>query len=192
MEAVDTTGHWPAVYLADANIPLARGWFRQDDFPQNEVLYSKLGPRAYLRWLHGLGVGYVVVANTAPDYSARAEAALVQSGRAGLRLVYADLSTSVYRVPSFRPIVTGPGKPRVLALSQARIAVSVPTGGTYRIAVRWSPYWRSSDGCLSKGADGMLRLTTLRARVSRIAFIVNADSALDQLAGSKPDCKLPS
>ena len=33
VESVDTTGHWGAVYLADANIPLARGWFRQDDFP---------------------------------------------------------------------------------------------------------------------------------------------------------------
>src|SRR5579864_3982207 len=191
VEAVDTTGHWPAVYLADANIPLARGWFRQDDFPQNEILYSKLGPRAYLKWLHGLGVGYVVLAHTTPDYSARAEAALVHGGRAGLRLVYEDLSTSIYRVPSFRPIVTGPGEPRALALTQERIVVSVPRGGTYRIAVRWSPYWRSSDGCLSKGKDGMLRLTTLHARVARIGFIVSADSALDQLAGQRQNCKLP-
>src|SRR5438093_1549196 len=36
VEAVDTAGHWPAVYLARAGIPIARGWFRQDDFPQNE------------------------------------------------------------------------------------------------------------------------------------------------------------
>ena len=34
VEAVDTVGHWPAFYLAKANIPLARGWFRQDDFPR--------------------------------------------------------------------------------------------------------------------------------------------------------------
>ena len=40
VEAVDTAAHWPAVYLADAGIPLARGWFRQDDFPQNEMLYD--------------------------------------------------------------------------------------------------------------------------------------------------------
>jgi hypothetical protein len=38
VEAVDTSTHWPAVYLADAGIPIARGWFRQDDFPQNAVL----------------------------------------------------------------------------------------------------------------------------------------------------------
>ena len=48
VEAVDTAGHWPALYLARAGIPLARGWFRQDDFPQNELLYDDLGPKAYL------------------------------------------------------------------------------------------------------------------------------------------------
>ncbi|HEY2543395.1 MAG TPA: hypothetical protein VGH92_10125, partial [Gaiellaceae bacterium] len=192
VEAVDTAGHWPAVYLADANIPLARGWFRQDDFPENAVLYSKLGQRAYLRWLHGLGIGYVVLATSSPlDYSSAAEAALVRSGRAGLRRVYADPAISIYRVPQFQPIVTGPAKARVVALTQSRIVVAVPRGGKYRIAVRWSPYWRTSDGCLSQGADGMLRLTTLHARTARIGFIVSADSALDQLAGQRPSCKLP-
>ena len=44
VEAVDTRGHWPADFLARARIPLARGWFRQEDFPQNRVLYGKLGP----------------------------------------------------------------------------------------------------------------------------------------------------
>ena len=80
VEAVDTVGHWPAFYLADANVPLARGWFRQDDFPENAVLYSKLGPHAYLRWLHSLGVGYVVLSKAPPDYSSAAEAKLVRSG----------------------------------------------------------------------------------------------------------------
>jgi hypothetical protein len=191
VEAVDTADHWPAVYLADANIPLARGWFRQDDFPQNELLYSKLGAGAYLSWLHGLGVGYVVLARTTPDYSSIAEAALVRSGRAGLTRVYRGGVITIYRVPHFRPIVTGPDKPRVDAMTQTRIIVGVKSGGTYRIAVRWSPYWRTSDGCLSKGADGMLRLTTLHARTARIGFIVSADSAFDTLAGQRPTCTLP-
>ncbi len=83
VEAVDTAGHWPAVYLPTAGIPLARGWFRQDDFPQNALLYGELGPRTYLAWLRGLGVRYVVLTNAPPDYSARAEAALFRSGRSG-------------------------------------------------------------------------------------------------------------
>ena len=40
--SVDTAGHWAAVHLPAAGIPLTRGWFRQDDFPQNEVLYDQL------------------------------------------------------------------------------------------------------------------------------------------------------
>ena len=43
VEAVDTAEHWPAAYLPDAGIPIVRGWYRQSDFPQNELLYdSKL------------------------------------------------------------------------------------------------------------------------------------------------------
>src|SRR5579859_2443963 len=118
VEAVDTSAHWPAVYLADADIPLARGWFRQDDFPQNQLLYSKLGARAYDAWLRGLGVRYVVVTTAPPDYSARAEAALVRSGRAGLVPVFSTARISVYEVPHARPIVTGPASPSAVSLTQ--------------------------------------------------------------------------
>jgi hypothetical protein len=192
VEAVDTTGHWPAVYLADARIPLARGWFRQDDFPQNEVLYSKLGPKTYLAWLHGLGVRYVVLTSAPPDYSARAEAALIASGRAGLQPVFFTSKLTIYEVPKPRSIVTGPDKPKLSMLTQERIGVAVRRGGDYRIAVRYSPYWRASDGCLREGKDQMLRLQTRAARHVTIVFKVNADSALDELAGAKRNCSLGS
>src|SRR5204863_5129671 len=57
VEAVDTTDHWPAYYLASGGIPLARGWFRQDDFPFDRILYRhrSLSRALYLRWLRGLG-----------------------------------------------------------------------------------------------------------------------------------------
>ena len=80
VEAVDTAGHWAAVYLPRAGIPLARGWYRQDDFPQNQVLYQpKLGAQSYLAWLRGLGIRYVVLTEAPHDYSARAEATLVHA-----------------------------------------------------------------------------------------------------------------
>ena len=41
VEAVDTAEHWPAAYLPDAGIPIVRGWYRQNDFPQNELLYDE-------------------------------------------------------------------------------------------------------------------------------------------------------
>jgi hypothetical protein len=188
VEAVDTVGHWPAYYLADANIPLARGWFRQDDFPENSVLYGKFAPAAYLRWLHSLGVGYVVLSKAPPDYSSAAEAKLVRSGRSGLVPVFHTSRLTIYKVPHARPIVTGPGAPTVLKMSDSRMTLALTRGGTYRIAVRWSPYWRAAHVCLWQGEDGMLRLTTLRAHAVRLRFVVSADSALDTLTGTRQSC----
>ncbi len=192
VEAVDTATHWPAVFLADAGIPIARGWFRQDDFPQNEVLYDRtLGPRAYLHWLRGLGVKYVVLSEAPSDYSARGEAKLLRSGRSGLTPVLLTRSLTVYEVPHARAIITGPAYPRLSSLTGSRMSAVVHRGGTYRIAVRYSPYWRASHGCLSKGKDGMLRLATRRAQTIGLVFSVDATRALGQLAGESPVCSLP-
>ena len=181
VEAVDTATHAPSVYLGDARIPLARGWFRQDDFPQNQLLYRELGTRAYLQWLHSLGVRYVVLAHTAPDYSARGEARLVRRFPA----VYRSGPVTIYAVPHPRPIARG-----LLSLGESRIRIAVDRPGTVRIAVRYSPYWHASDGCLHEGEDGMLRLTNRRARVVAIVFDVSATRALDALAGARPRCTL--
>src|SRR6266508_25091 len=192
VEAVDTVTHSAAVYLAQADIPLARGWYRQDDFPQNELLYDNdLGPKTYLAWLRGLGVRYVVLPHASPDYSSKAEALLVGSGRAGLLPVFHTTELTIYAVPNARPIVTGPHAPIVTSLTGSKIGVVVHGAGTYRIAVRWSPYWHASLGCLGKGGDGMIRLTTRRAHFVRLSFHVNASRALDELAGQQPTCRLP-
>jgi hypothetical protein len=191
VEAVDTATHWAEVYLAEAGIPLARGWYRQDDFPQNEVLYDKPGARVYLRWLHGLGVEYVVLPRAVPDYSSRAEAKLVRNGRAGLHLVFASKYVTIYRVPNARPMITGPGRPKLTALTESGIDAVLPRSGTYRVAVRWSPYWHASLGCLARGTDGMLRLTTRKPHFVRLTFGVSAVRALDELAGRQPVCRLP-
>jgi hypothetical protein len=192
VEAVDTATHWPAVYLADAGIPIARGWFRQDDFPQNEVLYGKLGAKTYLTWLHGLGVKYVVLSAAAPDYSARGEDRLLRSGRSGLTPVLQTASLTVFAVPHARKIITGPAHPRLTSLTGARMQAVVHRGGTYRIAVRYSPYWRASHGCLSKGKDGYLRLATRTPQTVKLVFEVDASRALGQLAGDAPTCRLPN
>ncbi len=131
----------------------------------NAVLYRRPTAAAYLRWLRSLGVEYVVLTAAPPDYSARTEAKLVTNPRGPLRPVFRSGFVTIYRVPHPRPIVTGPGEPRLLALTAETLRLRVSRGGTYRIAVRWSPYWRASDGCLGRGADGMLRLRTLSARV---------------------------
>jgi hypothetical protein len=189
VEAVDTAGHWAAVYLPRAGIPLARGWYRQDDFPQNQVLYRpELGARNYLAWLRGLGIRYVVLPEAPHDYSAKAEAELVRSGHAGLKRVLRTSQLSIFEVPSPRPIVTGPGPAHVRALTRRRLMVRLGERGTYRIALRHSPYWRTSRGCLSRGVDGMLRLTVLRPGPVQLRFDVSTGRALAALAGRVPSC----
>ena len=188
VEAVDTAEHWPAFYLAESGIPLVRGWFRQDDFPFDALLYRHLRPAAYVRWLRELGVAYVVLTRSQPDYSSRQEAAIVRSGRAGLRRVWASPKIAIYTVPRPRPILTGPGRPRVLALRESLLLVRVTRGGTYRLAVRWSPYWHASTGCLARTRTGMVTLRMRAAATVSMAFDVDPSSLLDAFAGSAPTC----
>jgi hypothetical protein len=189
VEAVDTTNHWAAVYLPKAGIPLARGWFRQDDFPENEVLYSRLGPQAYQHWLRSLGVRYVVYFRGPVDYSARGEERLLISGRSGLRPVMGTDKLMVYELPHATPILTGPGFSRVLSMKQSRVTLRVGKPGLYRLAIRYSPYWKASSGCVLKGKDGMIRLPLRHAARVTLRFQLNAAQALEALAGSAPDCR---
>jgi hypothetical protein len=183
VEAVDTVGHWPAVYFPRAGIPLARGWFRQNDFPQNSVLYDRPGRGAYLHWLRRLGVAYVVISTASPDYSARGERTLIEGGRSGLRPVFRARDLTVYEVPSPRAIVVGPGRPRVLVLQTARLVLDLDRAGTYRIAVRHSPYWDPSRGCVSSSRDGMVLLRVGRPGVVSLRVDIDAETALKSVVG---------
>src|SRR5262249_14783965 len=189
VEAVDTSGHWEAVYLTRANVPIVRGWFRQDDFPTNEVLYDGPGPRSYLRWLHELGVRYVVLTTAPTDYSARDERRLLLSGRSGLSVVLRTPTTTVYSVPQPVPIVTGPHSPLVVSLTQTRIELVLNAPGSYRLAVRYSPYFAATGACLSKTRDGMTQIDASRAGRVRLAFAVTPKRALAALAGSSSNCE---
>jgi hypothetical protein len=188
VEAVDTTGHWEAVYLTQARIPIVRGWFRQADFPQNELLYGSLSQRAYLAWLHRMGVRYVVLTNGPLDYSARTEATLLRGGHSGLRPVFRGSNATVFAVPSPVPIVTGPAHPRVLSLGDSSIVLSLARPGTYRVALHYSPYMAAPNACIRESSDGMIDLQAQRAGVLTLAFTVTASHALAAIAGSRSSC----
>ena len=184
VEAVDTTGHWPAAYLPAAGIPITRGWFRQEDFPRNEVLYDdELGARVWIRWLRQMAVRYVVLPDAPLDYSAAAEAALLRSGRTGLRPVFRSAHTTIYAVPAPRKLVTGPGHTDVLSFDHSRITFTVSAAGRYRIATSWSPYWKASRGCLERDEAGMTVLDAPGPGVVTMRFRLKAGRALATLAG---------
>ena len=189
VEVVDTAEHWPAAYLPDAGIPIVRGWYRQSDFPQNELLYdAKLGPHAYRRWLRELAVRYVLVTDAPPDYSSRHEAALLRSGRSGLVRVATLPHMTVYELPNATPLVTGPAAADVLWLYPQRLVIGVGAPGSYRVRIRWSPYWHTSSGCVSRTPDGLTRITTDEHGLIELRFGVSVTRGLQTLAGTIPAC----
>jgi hypothetical protein len=187
VEAVDTLEHWPAAYLPERGVPIVRGWYRQNDFPGNELLYDEeLGPVTYRRWLRSHGVRYVVLSDAPPDYSSRAEAALLRSGASGLQPVFRTRHLTIYELARAAPVVTGPAPAEVRALSATAMLIEVGAPGSYRVAVRFSPYWRTYRGCVSKEPDGMTRLTAFRQGTINLAFNVNIHRSLEALTGLEP------
>ena len=189
VEVVDTAEHWPAAYLPDAGIPIVRGWYRQSDFPQNELLYdSKLGGKAYRAWLRKLAVRYVLLTDAPADYSSRREAALLRSGKSGLVPVKYLQHMTVYELPHATPLVTGPGSATVLWLWPQRLVTTVDEPGTYRVRIRWSPYWHASAGCVSRTPDGLTKITTKETGLVELRFGVSVKRGLQTLAGTIPGC----
>ncbi len=190
VEVVDTIGHWEAAYLPEADVPIARGWFRQDDFPLNQIFYGATLTRgAYLRWLHAMGVEYVVLTDAPTDYSARAEAALLRSGNSGLRRVFIGPHTRIFAVPSPSRLVTGPGNPRVVALTSSSVTLAIPRPGEYRLAIRYSPYWVSTTACVTARADGMSEIEAKHAGAVALHFSIGWSSALATLTGGSTGCR---
>ena len=191
VEAVDTVGHWPALHLARAGIPLARGWFRQDDFPQNALLYRPLTAASYLAWLRTMAVRYVVLPDATLDYTAHGEAALLRSGRAGLRVALRARHLTIFEVRA-------PAADRHRAGTRADGLADGERGGPRRrrapapIASRSAtrPIGASSPGCARPASDGMTRLTVPRAGRVTLAFSWTPERALDVIAGSPAsDCR---
>jgi hypothetical protein len=130
VDALDTVGHWEAVYLPAAGFPITRGWFRQDDFPENAILYSdELNLRSYVRWLHRRGVRYVLVPQDRLDYSSVREARVA----ARLPLVARAGNVTIHAVP--KPVPIAPGA-TILRLAHDQVSLRVPHAGVYRLSIR--------------------------------------------------------
>jgi hypothetical protein len=184
VEVVDTVEHWPAVFFPDAGIPIVRGWYRQNDFPANAILYGRYGPAAYRRWLRTLGVRYVVLSSAPPDYSSRAEATLLRSGRSGLRPVLRTPRLNVFELPNPASLASDGAVVEWLGASRARLRV--PVRGSYRVAIRFSPYWRTFQGCVEPTADGMTRVYAFREGIVDLDFKVNVHRGFETLTGLTP------
>jgi hypothetical protein len=167
VEVVPTGDHWEAYWVPKAGVALARGWYRQLDIAQNPLFYrAPLDPGKYRAWLRSMGVRYVLLPDTQLGrYGEEREADLLRSGRSGLIEVFTTADWRVFELPDATPILSGPAGASLTALEHERIAGSTRVPGDYRLAVRFTPYWRVSRGdvCLERAADGMTRLSARRA-----------------------------
>jgi hypothetical protein len=193
-EVVATEGHWEAFYLAKHGVALARGWFRQDDFPQNQVLYQPtLSPAQYQRWLRSVGVRYVLLPDAPLDYSAHTEAHLLRSGRSGLRLVARLPHWTVYVLPHPTPILTAdrpaPGA-SVIAMSDSRISLWLPAPGSYDLRLRYSPYWSTDvrGACLSSTPSGMTQVQASASGPLTLEFEPTLDAVAAAAASQSSPC----
>ena len=97
--------------------------------------------------------------------------------------VFRSTHVSVYELPNARSVVVGPGLASVEWLWPARAVLVVDKPGSYRVALRWSPYWRTRQGCVSRGRDGMIRLKATHRGYVDLSIRPNLARGLAALAG---------
>jgi hypothetical protein len=167
VEVVRTQDHWENYFLPAAGIPLARGWYIQLDIAENGLFYgAKLTPERYQRWLRRRAVQYVVLPHLPGELGyGGSEAALLRSGRSGLRTVWTAPQATIYRLPKATPLLTGPAAATIQHYGRSRIQGRVARAGTYLLRVGYNPYWVITSGslCLTPAAYGMTSLHVRRA-----------------------------
>ena len=154
VEYVDSLLHEGDYFLPAAGISIARGWFRQQDFPQNRLFYGQnLTKTEYDSWLCTNQIAMVVLPPGPYDYSSVNEAFLVTH-----KTNFLILAGKLGRFETFK--VSGCPVPRakVTIVSRNVVAVNVSAAGNYVIPVNYSRTATVSFGSLKRRRDGRIEL----------------------------------
>ena len=150
-----TRSHWEASEVA-AEFPLARGWERQLDAGKNALFYAGiLTDFTYANWLAEHGVQLVALADAKPDESSFRERGLIERDPPYLKLVRRLPHWRVYRVTLPHPMVI-PERGAGVHLTRLRpdeLELRVRRPGAAILRVRWSPYWRTDNGCVERAGE---------------------------------------
>ena len=84
--------------------------------------------------------------------------------------------------------MTGPGHPRVSALTESTITLALARPGAYELGIRYTPYLVAPGSCVTEAKDGMTVLTVPDAGTMKVGFTVSAAGALAALTGSDTTC----
>jgi hypothetical protein len=163
VEVVPLRFHWESAYVAP-RFPLARGWERQLDTADNSLFYSgqPLTAPVYTAWLRDNGVRYVALADTEPDYAARAEAQLLDAGVAGLAGPVRIGHWRVFELDGASGLVQGPAD--LVRLDGSHVELNVKAPGTVVIRVRYDRRWTlaEGDGCVTPTPEGWTEVRAAR------------------------------
>jgi hypothetical protein len=177
VEVAFTHNHWEVADLASV-VPLARGWERQLDEKANPLFYDgrPLTADRYHRWLLNSGIAWVALPDAPLDYSAKAEARLLERGAPYLKLAHASHNWRIWQVRDPAPPATG----------GARVTAALPNGfdvdapGPTIVRQRYTRWWRSSTACMSRAPGGWTRVTPVGTQHVRVRAGLRP--------GAGPDC----
>lgn len=183
VEVAFTHNHWEAAHLA-TSVPLARGWERQLDEKANPLFYDgrPLTAERYHRWLRDSAVRWVALPEAPLDYSAEAEAELLERGLPYLRLAHESADWRIWEVRDATPPASNGA--RVTAAGPA--GFELETGGPTVVRQRYTRWWSSKGACLSRAPGGWTRVTPVggsRVRVRAGFPMSDGPDCADALAG---------
>ena len=109
----------------------------------------------YRAWLLHAGVRYVALPDTQLDYSAEAEAALLEHGQSFLRQVFDSAHWRVWEVVDSPGLVDGPAE--LVHVGTEALRVRVLDEADVVIRVHASAYWASEPAlCIQSTRDGWI------------------------------------
>src|SRR5262249_19300910 len=174
--------------LAGGGFAPAGGFAQQRAAGNNRGLYARrLDGASYRHWLREAAVDYVLLPSTRLDFvGAPQEARLLRSGRSGLLVVYCSRDWTIYRLRHPTPLLTGPGRPRVVAFGHTTITGIVSTPGTFLLRTRYVPLWRTSGiACVRPGPGGMTLLDVAAPGRFSLAIGTTGDALLRAVEGKR-------
>ncbi len=114
------------------------------------------------------------------------EARLLRSGSAGLPVVFRGKNWTIYRLPHATPLLTGPGKARVVRFGHSSIAGIVSTPGRYLLRAHYSPYWKvRGHACVRPAPGTMTWLDVTAAGPFLLTIPVAPDALFDATTAGK-------
>jgi hypothetical protein len=163
IEVPFTRQHWEAALLAP-HVALARGWERQLDIADNPLFYRpRLTTQAYGAWLRATAIALVALPDAKLDYSARAEANLIEAGQPYLRLIARLPHWRVYAVAGAAPLASPPA--RLTAIGSNAFTLRFARAGTSLVRLRFTDHW---SGCVRAGPGGFTEVTAARPGLVRV------------------------